>query len=301
MTTPLIQMQPVLAFAASRLDEDVSLDALARSAGLSLFHLHRVFARAAGETPKQYTLRLRVDRAAALLLTTRESVLRIALDCGFQSHEAFSRAFKRRFGMSPTAYRKRGFSCGTDREQAAHHEALVKAVGPCVGLLRRNISRRMANEMEYSITKKALAPQPVLVVRRRVKPDELANALGPAFQTLFLFAQQNALALAGPPLTRYLDWGPGVMTIEPGMPVAAHGSAPADDDIRADTLPGGFAAVTTHTGPYDGLTAAHAAVQQWIEAQGLMAAGGPWELYITDPADFPDPKDWKTEIYWPLA
>ena len=155
--------------------------------------------------------------------------------------------------------------------------------------------------MEYSIAKKTIGPQPVVVVRRRVKPDELANTLGPAFQQLFLFAQQNGLALAGPPLTRYLDWGPGLITIEPGMPVAAHGTATGDGDIRADTLPGGFAAVTTHTGPYDGLTAAHAAVQQWIEAQGLTSAGGPWELYITDPADFPDPKDWKTEIYWPLA
>ena len=70
MTTLLKQVQPVMAFAAAHLDEDVSLAALAGQAGLSAFHLHRVFSAAAGETPKQFTLRLRLARAAALLLTT---------------------------------------------------------------------------------------------------------------------------------------------------------------------------------------------------------------------------------------
>jgi amidase len=58
---------------------------------------------------------------------------------------------------------------------------------------------------------------------------------------------------------------------------------------------------TTHGGSYDSLYRAHAAVQQWIEAEGLTAAGAPWECYVTDPADYPDPKDWKTEIFWPLT
>ncbi len=58
---------------------------------------------------------------------------------------------------------------------------------------------------------------------------------------------------------------------------------------------------TTHSGPYDKLSEAHAAVQQWIDAEGLTAAGAPWEIYTTDPADFPDPKDWKTEVFWPVA
>src|SRR5690242_17858704 len=103
-------LQPVLAFAAAHLDEDLSLAALAAHAGLSPFHLHRVFTNAAGETPKQFTLRLRLGRAAAMLLTTDESVLNVALSCGFQSHEAFCRAFRRRFRMAPSAYRERGFA-----------------------------------------------------------------------------------------------------------------------------------------------------------------------------------------------
>ena len=155
--------------------------------------------------------------------------------------------------------------------------------------------------MSYSIVKREISPQPVLVARRRVKPAELAQTLGVTFQRIVLHAQRSGLALAGPPITRYLEWGPGVWTIEAGLPVAAHAAAAGDDDVRADTLPGGFVATTTHAGAYDKLTEAHAAVQQWIAAEGLTSSGAPWESYITDPADYPDPKDWKTEIYWPLA
>ena len=86
------------------------------------------------------------------------------------------------------------------------------------------------------------------------------------------------------------------------MPVTANvGKNASEADVRADTLPGGFVATTTHAGSYDKLNEAHAAVQQWIEAQGLTPAGAPWESYTTDPADYPDPKDWKTEIFWPVT
>ncbi len=299
MTTPLKQVQPVVAYAARHLDEDLSLAALADQAGLSAFHLHRVFAAVAGETPKQFTLRLRLDRAAAMLLTGGDSVLNVALSCGFQSHEAFTRAFRKRFGLAPSAYRARGFAGETD---APEHAALVSTLGPCVGLFHTSENgRSRKNGMAYSISKKETAPQPVLVVRRRVKPDQIAATLGEVLGHVFLHAQQNGIALAGPPFTRYVEWGPGLLTIEAGLAVAAHAGAGSEGEIRPETLPGGFVATTVHSGAYDKLTEAHAAVQQWIEAEGLRAAGAPWEVYVTDPADYPDPKDWKTEIFWPVV
>jgi len=124
----------VVAYAAGHLDQDVSLAALAHQAGLSAFHLHRVFSAAAGETPKQFTLRLRLGRAAAMLLTGDDSVLDIALDCGFQSHEAFCRAFRKRFGMTPSDYRTRGFANASDAPHAAGHLVLVDQIGPCIKL-----------------------------------------------------------------------------------------------------------------------------------------------------------------------
>jgi AraC-like DNA-binding protein/effector-binding domain-containing protein len=291
---PFKKVQPVVAFAARHLDQDLSLEKLARQAGVSSFHLQRIFAATVGESPRQLTQRLRLERAAVLLLTSPDSVLDIALACGFQSHEVFSRAFRKTFQMTPTAYRKRGL----DKNQWKDHAELINQVGPCVGLFHTSVNSK-ENPMTYSITKKQVSPQHVLVVRRRVKPAELAQALGEIFGQTHLYAQRSAAAMAGPPFTRFLEWGPGLSTIEAGMPIAA--PDPGEGDVKADQLPGGPVATTIHTGPYDQLPAAHAAVQQWIEAQGLVAKGFPWESYITDPADYPDPKDWKTEIFWPLA
>jgi AraC family transcriptional regulator len=298
----LKQVQKVVAYAAGHLDEDVSLEALAGQAGLSAFHLHRVFSAVAGETPKQFTLRLRLGRAAAMLLTTEDSVLDIALACGFQSHEAFSRAFRKRFRITPSAYRERGFA-GGDTSHAARHAMIVDRVGPCIRIFHTQQNwRPRDNDMTYSITKKEIAPQPVIVVRRRIKPSEVAATLAEALGHVFTHAQRKGVALAGPPFTRYVEWGPGLWTIEAGMPVTAKiTEVGADTDVRPDVLPGGFVVTTTHSGSYDGLNEAHAAVQQWIEAEGLKAAGAPWESYVTDPADYPDPKEWKTEIFWPIA
>jgi len=155
--------------------------------------------------------------------------------------------------------------------------------------------------MAYSITKKEIPAQRVLVVRRRIKPPEVAATLAEVLGRVFQHAQHNGMAFAGPPFTRYLEWGPGLWTIEAGMPVTAEASeAPSESDIRPERLPGGLVATTTHSGSYDKLSEAHAAVQQWIDAEALTAAGAPWEIYTTDPADHPDPKDWKTEVFWPV-
>ena len=294
-------LQPVLGFAAAHLDEDVSLRVLAELAGLSTFHLHRVFRAAAGETPKQYTLRLRLGRAAAMLLTGGQSVLDIALSCGFQSHEAFCRTFRRRFGMTPTAYRERGFATSVNRSQARKHAEIVSTVGPCIGLFHVSENRRLPeNEMAYSITKKELAPQAVLIVRRRVKRSEIAATIGEVLPKIFVYAQQNGIALAGLPFTRYVEMGPGLITMEPGMRVTSPGAA-GQGEVIADALPGGPAATTIHAGPYDKLSEAYAAIEHWMDTEGLVAAGAPWESYLNDPADYPDPKDWKTEIFWPVA
>ena len=66
-------------------------------------------------------------------------------------------------------------------------------------------------------------------------------------------------------------------------------------------LPGGPVALGVHAGPYDQLPETNAAIENWIEANGFRVAGPPWESYITDPGEHPDPADWRTEVYWPLA
>ena len=313
MFTRFAQMQKILAYVASHLDTDVSLQTLAVRSHLSRYHLHRVFARAVGETPANLALRLRLGRAAVLLLTTRRSVLDVALSSGFQSHETFCRAFRRRFSMTPQAYRKRGFVPRLNAAQTRAHIAFSQQVAPCVGLYHIGSEEKSEeNAMTYSIEKKMLPPQPVLVVRRKVKRSEIAATIGQTLPHIFAFAQQHAIALSGLPFTRYIEMGPGLVTMEPGMRIAASSgdltsigkgqtAAAAESEVVAGTLPGGPVATTLHIGPYENLSDAYAAIQHWIETQGLAAAGAPWESYVTDPGENPNPSEWKTEVFWPLA
>ena len=313
MAARFVEMQRVLAYLEAHLEGDVSLTALANRAGLSRFHLHRLFAKAVGETTAQFALRLRLGRAALLLLTSGDSVLDVALSCGFQSHEVFCRAFRRRFHMTPRDYRKRGFAQRLKTSQVKDHVRLARKIAPCLGLYyMKEEPESEENHMTHSVTKKDLEPQPVLVVRRRVKRSEIASTIAASLPLVFAHAERQGIALAGLPFTRYIEIGAGLITMEPGMRIAASGGnlksaepAPAggsgEDAVVTATLPGGPVATTTHIGPYEGLPDAYASIQQWMESQGLSAAGAPWESYVTDPAEHPDPKDWKTEVFWPLS
>lgn len=78
---------------------------MARAAGLSRAHFSREFRRAFGEPPHAYLLTRRLERAAALLRTTDNSVAEICLAVGLQSVGSFTTSFSRTYGKSPTVYR----------------------------------------------------------------------------------------------------------------------------------------------------------------------------------------------------
>jgi len=78
---------------------------LAQAARLSPAHFSREFRRAFGESPHQYLLTRRLERAAALLRTTDQSVAEICLSVGLTSIGSFTTSFTRTFGKSPTVYR----------------------------------------------------------------------------------------------------------------------------------------------------------------------------------------------------
>jgi len=82
------------------------VDAMARAACFSRRQFHRLMVQVLGETPGTYQRRLRLDRGAWLLLTSRATVLDVALATGFENHETFTRAFRGRFGVTPSAFRK---------------------------------------------------------------------------------------------------------------------------------------------------------------------------------------------------
>ena len=91
--------------ADARYREALDVPTLARAARLSPAHFSREFRRAFGETPHQYLLTRRLERAAALLRTTDRSIADICFTVGLRSVGSFTTSFGRAFGVSPSTYR----------------------------------------------------------------------------------------------------------------------------------------------------------------------------------------------------
>ena len=85
----------------SHLDADLSLDAVAEAAGASRFHLSRAFPLSTGVSLGEYTRARRLSEAAKRLMNGAPDILAVALDSGYGSHEAFTRAFRQHFGVTP--------------------------------------------------------------------------------------------------------------------------------------------------------------------------------------------------------
>ncbi len=112
------RMHRVIEAIDRRLDQPLDLASLAAVAHFSPYHFHRLFAAWTGETLGDYLRRRRVEQAASRLASQpRLSVLQVALSVGFGSGEAFSRAFKARFGCAPSVWRSRPFP-DSKRDQA---------------------------------------------------------------------------------------------------------------------------------------------------------------------------------------
>ncbi len=136
------------------------------------------------------------------------------------------------------------------------------------------------------------------VVREEVRAPALAEAMGRMFQTVMGALREQGIEPASQPFARYhamgetIDLEAGVIVDRPIQPVA---------NVKPGELPAGPAAIAVHTGTYETLAATHAAMRRWMEANPAQHAnGGPWELYVSDPAAEPDPNRWMTEVIYPL-
>lgn len=105
MSYYLERIQYGVDYIEARLDEDLALSDIAKAAGVSQWHFQRLFKALSGETLKTYIRARRLARSLERLLTTDLRVLDIALLAGFESQEAFARAFKQALGMTPQRYR----------------------------------------------------------------------------------------------------------------------------------------------------------------------------------------------------
>ena len=231
---------PVLTHVQTNLDGDLSLSALAGIARRSPSHLHRVFRQRIGETPRRYVERLRLEQAALRLSLLRTSVLDVALAVGFQSHETFTRAFRRHFGVPPREIRKNGV------------EALALADN------RGSDSVGSGDLGEYSLSKTRiveLAPMHLAFIRRLGPYEDVDPSI---FDDLQEWARRR---LGGyRPLLGIGHDPPGITPPEKlrfDAAVKVDGPFPAEGGVGHQRLAVGWCAMTTHVGSYATLPRAY--------------------------------------------
>ena len=108
MSYYLERIQQGVDYIEARLDEEIPLEEVAKAAGISQWHFQRMFKALTGETLKVYIRSRRLAGSLERLLTSKLRILDIALLAGFESQEAFARAFKQAFGLTPQQYRNVG-------------------------------------------------------------------------------------------------------------------------------------------------------------------------------------------------
>lgn len=117
------RFERVMAYIEQHLDESLSVEELSRVAHFSKFHFHRQFSQYVGLGVAAYVRLLRLRRASYRLAFGRDRVIDIALEAGFESPEAFSRAFRQAFGQSPSQFRKSPqWQPWTERSRLPHRE-----------------------------------------------------------------------------------------------------------------------------------------------------------------------------------
>lgn len=145
---------------------------------------------------------------------------------------------------------------------------------------------------------RTLPAQPAAVIRQTTTPAELAGDLGQLLTRVLSHAVAAGATPAGPPFTRFLHMDDQRVDLETGMTFDR--PVPPDGDVQPTELPATDAVVVRHLGPYGQLPAAHAAAAAYAREQGHTPSGPPWEVYVTDPGDEPDPANWLTEVYLPV-
>ncbi|HEV7990718.1 MAG TPA: AraC family transcriptional regulator [Gemmatimonadaceae bacterium] len=287
-------VQRVIEHVASHLDEALELDTMAAQACLSRFHFHRVFRGMVGETPMELVRRLRLERAAWRLIHTDRPVTAIAFDAGYETHEAFTRAFRDCYAKPPSEFRR-----------AAN--ARIELAAPCGVHFREDgrIPPFTPRESGGRTMQVSIAKYPELRVGtvRHVGPylqiNEAFATLGALAQPARLFEQPGAMMVA-----LFHDDPDSVPAdqLRSDAAVVVAPDTPLPDGLTEQRIPAGEYASTMHVGPYTGLGDSWARFMgEWLPASGRRMNGGvSYEVYLNTPMDTP-PEKLRTEIRIPLA
>ena len=261
-----------------RLEEDVPLEALASEANASMFHFHRLFRGFTGETVRSYVRRLRLERAAHRLTRGDADILQIALDSGYDSHEAFTRAFKRHFGAAPSAFR-------------AESRAVRGATAPAPEDIPMDI--RIESQ-----------PQKRIAYVRRVGPY---NEVGNAWATLMKWGWTKMMM--GKPETFGLSFDDPDVTPADRLRYEAcmvvNDKSKPKGDVHIRELPPMTLAVTLHEGRLDAIGECYSRLFARVASAAI--DGRQWKLgdppalerYLRDPRKV-KPEEMRTEIGIPV-
>ncbi len=100
------RISDVQRYIRQHIDEPLNRDVLAAVAGFSVPHFHRIFSASTGESIAGYIRRVRLERAGRKLRMGAVDITEVALAAGYDTHAAFSKAFKQQFGLSPSEFRQ---------------------------------------------------------------------------------------------------------------------------------------------------------------------------------------------------
>jgi AraC family transcriptional regulator len=166
---------------------DLSLEEVARAACFSPFHFHRVFKSLIGETLGQFVKRQRLERALYLMShAPGRSLTEVALDCGFSSSSDFSRSFKQRFGVPPSA-----FDLPTFRD--ARRDEFERVHVGVDGAARLARLAPGENPDGFEVTLRDLPPRTVAYIRV-LDPYRSFSAVTQAYERLMAWAEERGLA-----------------------------------------------------------------------------------------------------------
>jgi AraC family transcriptional regulator len=286
------RMLRVLVHIQQHLDDALGLEELAAVACFSPYHFHRVFRGMIGESVKEHIRRLRLERAASRLRLSRLPVTQIALDAGYETHEAFTRAFKAAFGAAPVRF----------RSQRSPVTAVVAPSGVHFrdGAPLRNFKARRSGIQTMNVQIKTVGPMRVAFMRHVGPYDQV----GPTWEKLLSWLGKEGI-IGGD--AKFIGISHDYPDVTPPDKIRYDACVAVDErfaavgDIGVQTIPGGEYAMTTHFGPYHKLGETYERLLgQWLPRSGRALGASPcFEVYLNDP-NSTEPEDLITDIYAPL-
>jgi len=283
------------------LDEALDLEQLAKFAALSPFHFHRIFRGLIGETPLELHRRLRLERAAFRLLTEQTSITAIAVDAGYDTHEAFTRAFRARYANSPTEFRQLLRTGCPARELGVQIEIAARS-GIHFSTASLPLTIHLSKgEHTMNVEKKQLPAMRLATLHHRGAYNRISEAFGRlgeiAGRAGLFNAKPTMLALyySDPESTPEAE-------LSSDAAVVVGDDAKIPEGLTEKRIPAGRYACMTHVGPYEQLGDAwQRFMGQWLPASGeRMGEGTSFEIYVNNPMEVPK-EQLITELYIPLS